>query len=83
MEGEVGRERVGAEESELRGKEELIEENEEIEIAHWEAEGLHDEKEKRREVQIDERSEEDELIEVEESPQHLEGDLAKVRETYK
>lgn len=34
MEGEVGRERVGAEESELRGKEELIEENEEIEIAH-------------------------------------------------
>ena len=61
------------------GEEEVEKEDEQEEIADGEAQRTHEEEEERRELQAHEGSEEDELVEVEQSPQHLEGDLAEVR----
>ena len=79
MEGEVGRERARREGGERLREEEVEKEDEQEEIADGEAQRTHEEEEERRELQAHEGSEEDELVEVEQSPQHLEGDLAEVR----
>ena len=79
MEGEVGREGARSEGGEQLREEEVEEEDEQEEIADGEAQRTQKEEEERREFQTHEGSEEGKLVEVEQSPQHLERDLAEVR----
>ena len=75
VELEVGREGPRREGVEHIREEQIIKHGEEVEIPYRERERTQNQEEERGKVETHEGSEVNELVEVEKSPQHLEGDL--------